>query len=184
MDRTELNRDELDQARRNIVLAHIEAECRKDAQGTVDTFSHHPRYELVPTGEVIKGGDKVFAFWQEIMAAFPEFTFDTHEMHFAECSVIVETTFRGAHLGTCQSIPPTGKTVAYRMCNVFVFDGTALLCERLNFDLLTVLIQLGLVSDVNKWRGKVSLFVSRPHIFVMGWIRQLMLMLAKQKRQI
>jgi hypothetical protein len=100
MDRTELNRDELDQARRNIVLAHIEAECRKDAQGTVDTFSHHPRYELVPTGEVIKGGDKVFAFWQEIMAAFPDFTFDTHEMHFAECSVIVETTFRGAHLGT------------------------------------------------------------------------------------
>ncbi|MFT6123763.1 MAG: steroid delta-isomerase-like uncharacterized protein [Oleiphilaceae bacterium] len=179
MDRTDLHRHELDQARRKIILAHIEAEGQKDAQGTVDTFSDHPRYEIIPTGEIVQGGDKVFDFWQEIMAAFPDFTFDIHEMHFAERSVIVESTFRGTHLGTWQSIPPTGKTVAYRMCNVFVFDGTALLCERLNFDLLTVLTQLGLVSDVNAWQGKVSLFVSRPHVFLMGWIRQLMFMLGK-----
>lgn len=165
-------KEDIDSIRKKIVQEHMEAELRKDAAQTVETFSK-PRYEIIPTGEVYDGAEAVNGFLQESMDSFPDFHFETHEIHCAKNAVIVEATFMGTHLNSWRGIPPTGKKVSYRMCNVFVFDGEQLICERLNFDLLTVLTQLGIARDVNSLGGKLALFCGKPHVFMMGWLRQL-----------
>jgi len=161
----------IESTREKIVQEHMDAETDKNAQHTVGTFSH-PRYEVVPTGEVHEGAQAVESFLLESMNAFPDFTFETHHIHHAKDAVIVETTFKGTHLGSWRGIPPTGKSVSYRMCNVFVFEGTELVCERVNFDVLTILTQLGITRDINSATGKLALFLGKPLTFIGAWIRQ------------
>ena len=150
----------------------MQAEVDKSTSATLETF-FHPRYEVIPTNEVYVGEKEVELFLAEGMAAFPDFHFETHHIHHAEDAVIVETTFQGTHLGSWRGIPPTGKSVSYRMCNVFVFEGDDLVCERINFDLLTVLTQLGITRDINSTSGRITLFLNKPMTFISGWIKQL-----------
>jgi len=166
------NLSTIESTREKIVLEHMQAEVDKNSLATVSTFSH-PRYEVIPTGEVYNGAQAVDAFLSESMTAFPDFSFETHHIHHAEEAVIVETSFSGTHLGSWRGIPPTGKRVNYRMCNIFVFEGNKLVCERINFDLLTILTQLGVTRDINTTSGKLALFLSKPYTFASAWLRQL-----------
>jgi len=164
--------ESIESTREKIVLEHMQAEVDKNPAATVDTFSH-PRYEVIPTGEVHNGTQAVNTFLSESMIAFPDFSFETHHIHHAEKAVIVETSFSGTHLGNWRGIPPTGRKVNYRMCNIFVFEGVELVCERINFDLLTILTQLGITRDINTTSGKLALFLNKPYTFVSAWLRQL-----------
>jgi len=158
--------------REKIILEHMDAEVNKSSVDTVHTFNH-PRYEVVPTGEVYDGATEVKSFLEEGMLAFPDFTFETHHIHHAKDAVIVETTFNGTHLGAWRGIPATGKRVSYRMCNVFVFEKEKLVCERINFDVLTILTQLGITRDINSVGGKLALFLGKPLPFISAWVRQI-----------
>ncbi len=152
--------------RERIVIAHMEAETRLDSAGTVATFAS-PRYEVVPTGEVIDGAEAVGRLLDETMRAFPDLRFTTHALHHADDAVFVECTFEGTHLGPWRGLPATGKRVAYRMCNVFVFDGDRLLCERLYFDILTALKQVGVARDPTTTGGRIATFLNHP-VTVLG----------------
>ena len=48
----------LQRARQAILDAHSAAETRHDLDAVIATF-HHPRYEIVPTGEVFDGEEAV-----------------------------------------------------------------------------------------------------------------------------
>ena len=48
------------------------------------------------------------------------------------------------------------------MCAHFVFDGDELVCERVYFDQLTVMRQLGLAHESASLAGRVSTLVSHP----------------------
>jgi hypothetical protein len=61
----------LRQRREAIVREHMESENRLDFDATIETFSH-PRYELVPTGDVFDGETEVRAYFAESRAAFPD----------------------------------------------------------------------------------------------------------------
>jgi len=163
----------IEATREKIIQKHMDAEVEKNAMTTVGTFSH-PRYEVIPTGEVHDGDQAVESFLSEGMIAFPDFTFETHHIHHSKDAVIVETTFKGTHLGAWRGIPPTGKCVSYRMCNLFIFEGIELVCERINFDILTILTQLGIMRDINSTSGKLALFLSKPLTFIRAWIRQIL----------
>jgi len=168
-----VSQEMIESTREKIIQEHMDAEIEKNALTTVGTFSH-PRYEVVPTGEVHDGAEAVESFLSEGMTAFPDFTFETHHIHHAKDAVIVETTFKGTHMGAWRGIPPTGKIVSYRMCNVFVFEGLELVCERVNFDVLTILTQLGIMRDINSPTGKMALFLSKPLTFILAWFRQIL----------
>ena len=77
-------------------------------------------------------------------------------------AVMVETDFVGTHLGPWRGLPATGRRVRYRMCNIFEFEGDRLVCERLHFDLLTVLEQVGIARDPTTPAGRVMTFVNHP----------------------
>jgi steroid delta-isomerase-like uncharacterized protein len=146
-----------------IVQEHMDAENRKDVASAVNAFAE-PRYEVVTTGEVFDGGSAVSGFLTETMEAFPDFTFHTHKLHDAPDAIIAEVTFAGTHLGSWRGLPATGKPVSYRMCNIFEFDGDALVCERLYFDILTVLQQVGIADDPTSLRGKITALATHPGV--------------------
>ena len=61
----------LRETRERIVREHMESENRHEFDVTLATF-HHPRYEIVPTGDVYDGPEEVSAYFAETRAAFPD----------------------------------------------------------------------------------------------------------------
>src|SRR5437588_1680473 len=49
----------------------MESENRHEFDVTLATF-HHPRYEIVPTGDVFDGEEEVRAYFAETRRAFPD----------------------------------------------------------------------------------------------------------------
>jgi steroid delta-isomerase-like uncharacterized protein len=125
-------------------------------------FFHRPRYEVVPTGEVYDGADRLGDLMQENVTAFPDFRFDVAELHHADEAIIVEGTFRGTHLGTWRGLPATGRAVEFPMLIVFPFDEDRMLGERLFFDLGTALQQLGVARDPSTMSGKIATALNHP----------------------
>ena len=125
-------------------------------------FFHRPRYELVATGEVYDGADRVGDLMHENVRAFPDFRFDVEMMHHADEAIVVEGTFRGTHLGTWRGLPATGRRIAFAMVIVFPFDGERMLGERLFFDLGTALRQLGVARDPATTSGKIATVLNHP----------------------
>lgn len=160
-------------AREAVVLEHIDSENRHDFEATVRTFSR-PRYEVTPTAEVHEGADAVLAFLLESHEGFPNFVLTIEKMHVADDAIIVETRFVGTHTGTWLGLPPTGREVDYMMCNVFEFEGTDLVCERLSFDALTILQQLGVARDPTTWAGGLEMVLLHPFVVARAWIRSVL----------
>jgi steroid delta-isomerase-like uncharacterized protein len=152
---------ELKARREAIVQAHVDAENRADWQATADTFGR-PRYEVVPTGEVLDGRDAVIKLLSEFGAAFPDLRIETTRMHHADDAVICEAVLSGTQLGAWRGLPPTGARIRYPSCNVFDFDGDQLVCERLYFDMMTVLRQVGIARDPLSFAGRAATFLNHP----------------------
>lgn len=125
-------------------------------------FFDRPRYEVVPTGEVFDGPDRLHDLMHENVTAFPDFRFDVANLHHADDAIVVEGTFRGTQLGAWRGLPATGRRVSFPMLIVFPFDGDRMLGERLFFDLATALRQLGVARDPSTTTGKVATALNHP----------------------
>jgi steroid delta-isomerase-like uncharacterized protein len=147
--------------REAIVREHAEAENRHEFDAALDYF-HHPRYELMPLGEVIDGGEAVMAYYRETREAFPDQRNRVLELHHAEDSVVMELELTGTHLGSFRGLPPTGRSFRCRMAAVFVFEEDRLVCERVYFDQNTILRQLGIANDPQSLRGRVATVLNHP----------------------
>ena len=137
---------ELRKRREAIVREHMESENRHEFDLTLDTFSH-PRYEIIPTGDVFDGTDAVRQYFEDSRAAFPDQRNELIALHHADDAVIVEFDLKGTHRGSLRGIPPTGKEFTCRTLALFLFEEDRLICERVYFDLLTILSQLGIVGS-------------------------------------
>ena len=134
---------ELRERRERLVREHMESENRHEFDVTMATFQH-PRYEIVPTGEVHDGEEAVAAYFAESRAAFPDQRNETIGLHHADDAVIVEFWLRGTHEGELRGIPPTGRPFEVRCVAFFLFDEDRLVGERVYFDTATILGQLGI----------------------------------------
>ena len=132
---------ELRERREHIVREHMESENRHDFDVTIDTFAH-PRYEIVPTGEVHEGEEAVRSYFAESRAAFPDQRNEPIALHHADAAVIAEFVLRGTHEGDLRGFPPTGRAFECRMAAFFLFEEDRLVCERVYFDRATILSQL------------------------------------------
>ena len=136
--------DEQLRARREaVVREHMESENVHDFDTTIETFSH-PRYEIIPTGDVYDGEAEVRAYFAETRAAFPDQRNELIALHHADDAVIVEFDLLGTHEGELRGFPPTGKSFRTRMCAFFFFEpGTdRIVCERVYFDQASIIQQL------------------------------------------
>ena len=125
-------------------------------------FFHRPRYEVVPTGEVFDGAERLGDLMDENVTAFPDFRFEYDALMHADDAIVVEGTFTGTHLGAWRGLPATGRRVAFPMVIVFPFDGDRMLGERLYFDLGTALRQLGVARDPSTTTGKIMTLLNHP----------------------
>jgi steroid delta-isomerase-like uncharacterized protein len=153
--------EQLRQRREAIVREHMESENVHDFDTTIATFGH-PRYELVPTGDVFDGEQEVRDYFAESRTAFPDQRNELVALHHADDAVIVEFDLLGTHLGRLRALPPTGRSFRCRMTAYFLFDGERLVCERVYFDQLTIMRQLGLAHETTSLAGRLSTLVSHP----------------------
>ena len=133
--------------REALVIEHMESENTHDFDVTMGTF-HHPRYEIIPTGEVFDGAEQVNGYFEASREAFPDQRNELIALHHADDAVIVEFDLKGTHEGALRGIPPTGRDFTCRTTAFFIFEaGTdQLVCERVYFDALTIMSQLGLLE--------------------------------------
>ena len=132
---------DLRESRERLVREHMESENRHEFDVTMKTF-HHPRYEIIPTGDVHDGEEAVDAYFKETRAAFPDQRNELIALHHADDAVIVEFWLRGTHEGTLRGFEPTGNSFECRCCAFFLFDEDRLIGERVYFDTATILAQL------------------------------------------
>ena len=145
----------LRQRREAIVREHMESENHHDFETTLGTFGH-PRYEIVPTGDVFDGADEVRRYFEDSRTAFPDQRNELIALHHTDAGVIVEFDLMGTHDGPLRGIPPTGKPFTCRSVAFFLFEGDELVCERVYFDAATILSQLGLVQPAPSLTDKES----------------------------
>jgi len=152
------------QIRVALVEDHMRRENAHDFSGCIGVFTH-PRYEIVATGEIYDGPGGptgVDGLLTENEQAFPDFHFAPTRTVPAGDAVLVEGVFTGTHLGSWRGLPATGRVVTVRMAVVFEFEGTNMVCERVYFDLGTVLRQLGVARDPQSLMGRLTTLLNHP----------------------
>jgi len=135
----------LREKREQLVREHMESENHHDFETTLGTFEH-PRYEIVPTGDVFDGAEAVQRYFDDTRTAFPDQRNEVIALHHADDGVIVEFELKGTHKGPLRGIPATGKEFTCRTAAFFLFEEEKLVCERVYFDAATIMAQLGLIQ--------------------------------------
>jgi len=153
--------EELRQARERTVREHMESENRHEFDVTLATFEH-PRYEIVPTGDVYDGEEAVRAYFEETRRAFPDQRNRLVELHHADDAVIVEFDLLGTHRGPLRGLPPTGRSFTCRSLAIFLFEEDRLVGERVYFDTATILRQLGIAHDPLTLTGRLATVANHP----------------------
>src|SRR5215510_697205 len=130
--------------REAVVREHMSSENRQDFTATLATFAH-PRYELIATGQVFDGEEAVREYYATSRAAFPDQRNAIHAIHQTDDAVVVEFDLMGTHRGPFLGVAPTGRAFTCRMLAMFLFENDdRIVCERVYFDALTILRQLGI----------------------------------------
>jgi steroid delta-isomerase-like uncharacterized protein len=139
--------DALRRRRVELVQEHFRTEVTQEFDLTLATFDGHPRYEIVPTGQVFDGAEAVMRYYRTTRTAFPDQRHDNVRLHVADGAVIAEFDLLGTNLGEFYGMPPTGKAFRVPMIAVFSFDGDRaggrITNERVYFDNHSLLAQIG-----------------------------------------
>ena len=122
--------------------------------------------------EVHEGADQVMAHWKELDRAFPDQLIETLALHHGDDAVLMEAVARGTHTGPYRGLPPTGRTFEQRFLAIFVFEGERLVCERVYYDVATVLEQLGISRSSLSLTGRLETVASHPLTISRGLVRR------------
>jgi hypothetical protein len=137
----------LQKDRERIVLDHMADENTQAFDKVLTTFPH-PRYEIVPTGQIIDGLEAVSAYYARTRATFPDQRNELISLRHVDDAVIVEFWLRGTLAGFAAD--DEGGKFACRMTAFFIFQEATLVCERVYFDALTMVKQL--IGQLRWWQ--------------------------------
>ncbi len=143
--------EDLDERRLEIVRVHMQSENDHDYDTTMSTF-HHPRYELIPSGQVFDGQVEVEEYFRGSRSAFPDQRNEPIALHATDAGVFAEFWLLGTNTGPLMGNEPTGREIRVRMVAFFEFadrDGDhadGIVCERVYYDLFSILTQLGVIG--------------------------------------
>jgi steroid delta-isomerase-like uncharacterized protein len=157
--------------REQLVRKHVKAENAADYETALATFQH-PRYEYVANDEVYDGAEQVIGHWRELDRAFPDQEIEIVALHTSDDAVLMEAVARGTHTGRLRGLPPTGRRFEQQFLAIFVFEGDALVCERVYYDIATVLQQLGISRELDSLTGRLETAASHPLTISRGIVRR------------
>jgi steroid delta-isomerase-like uncharacterized protein len=144
--------EELRNRRLEVVGEHFRTEVSQEFDRTLATFSGHPHYEIMATGQVFDGDDEVMGYYRTTRTAFPDQRHDNVRFHVADDAIIAEFDLLGTNLGEFYGLPPTGKVFRVPVIAVFFFEADHIVNERIYFDTTSLLTQIG--------RGDILAFAS------------------------
>lgn len=129
--------------RQAIVRRHLEAENGFRLPEALDTLTPDCVFEDVPLGERVVGRDAAAAYYQRWWRAFPDLNWVPQRRAFTEDGVVSELVVRGTHRGDFFGVPATGRRIELPVTIFVSFADGRMSGERLYYDLLTLLRQLG-----------------------------------------
>lgn len=103
----------------------------------------------VPSGMVLRGPEGLKQFLLLFSTAFPDSRGDVNIVFATEEQAAVEVTLRGTHTGILHSaagdLPPTGRKVELRACEVFQIRNRKITRHATYYDALGLMQQLGVI---------------------------------------
>ena len=150
-------------ARLKIVDEHVARENQHDLEGILQTFGTTARYDDEPWGSRYIGHNGVRAYYDGLLKALPDLRIDLQHRYAGNDAVVVEVVITGHHLGIWRGLPPTGRSVRFPLCGIFVFDKDDRLAgEKIYYDRATVLRQLGMFHEPDRMVGRITTVVMHP----------------------
>ena len=104
---------------------------------------------VTPEAGELRGRDAITAYFNQFIQGFPDASWESLSKLEAGNTAIDEDYFIGTHTGpletpTGETIPPTGKEVRLRECDVATVENGRITSHRFYFDQMEFLEQLGL----------------------------------------
>jgi steroid delta-isomerase-like uncharacterized protein len=145
------------------VEEHVRCENAHDLDGLMATFGASGFYEDAPWAERHEDLEGVRGYYQTLLRAAPDFHIEIRQRHVAKDSVVLEVQVTGTHLGAWRGLPATGRRLDFPLCAIFTFDAQdKMLGERIYYDRMTVLRQLGVISDPTSLKGRIEALLLHP----------------------
>ncbi len=134
-----------------LARAEVEKYNAHDLDGLASLFSSDAEIINVPTGVTGRGPKTARDSAQTLLTAFPDGKFEITSVIAGERGAAVEYRGRGTHSGklvaAAGALPPTGRKLDVRICDVMEIQGGKITSVRSYWDLYGVLNQLGLVAQ-------------------------------------
>jgi len=108
----------------------------------------HPQYSYTGgDGQEMTGGPDVgIGVTQMYASAFPDARLEVKRVYVQGDTAIGEMAYSGTHKGELMGIAPTGKRVQGPICNVIEVRDGKIYREREYFDMMHMMVQLGVVQ--------------------------------------
>lgn len=123
----------------------------RDFDRLADMMTPDGEIVVVGTGEVFQGPEGARRYNTAWAEGFPDGAITVDNVLGVGDSVVVEYTGRGTHTGTLATsmgtIPPTGRSVTLKLCDVIEFEDGKVKSQRTYFDSGSLMAQLGLGAD-------------------------------------
>lgn len=127
-----------------------EAVVSKDLE-TLATLYAPDAVAITPEGE-IRGRAQIVGYFKQFMDACPDLRWESLHAHESGNTAVDEGFVVGTHTGplampTGETIPPTGRQLRLRECDIATVDDGVVTSHRFYYDQMEVLGQLGLLPD-------------------------------------
>jgi SnoaL-like polyketide cyclase len=118
-----------------------------DLEAATELF--HPRACYVCPGGVAEGREEIASYLALYLEGFPEIAVTPHSKAVLADIVVIEWTFTGIHTGPLllpsgDMAEPTGRRIAVRGCDVRTMHDGLITSQRVYYDQLEMLTQLGI----------------------------------------
>ena len=98
-------------------------------------------------GQKMPGIEAGLGVAQMFAGALPDGVIDVQKIHADGDTVVVEFIGKGTHNGDLMGVAPTGRSVNLAVCDVIEFRDGKIYAEREYMDVMTMMVQLGVVPE-------------------------------------
>jgi steroid delta-isomerase-like uncharacterized protein len=133
-----------------VAKSQVAAYNRKDWSAVAEVLAPGCVYDEIATHRRVQGITDITAAWRGWATALPDSNATFDRVSVNGDSVTLELTWRGTQTGPLEmpggALPPSGRSIEMRACQVVEVAGGQVQAVRHYFDMATLLQQLGALS--------------------------------------